>query len=294
MSKPHVFISYAHQDQERVGNIVRALKAEQVPLWIDQEIRAGSGWLDEMEAVLNEARVIVFCISPSFLASDWANVEIGMAISRSRKSAVRVLPLIVRNAVIPEWLDKFEFLDATKLRPEDVAREVKRIADKQQKASQDCIQFYSCFISYNTKDEEFARRLHGRLRDAGLRTWFAPEDLRPGNKLHEQIEVAIRVYDKLLIVLSEASLRSEWVKTELRNARKAERQSGKRKLFPLRLMDFETLRDWQALDPASGKDLAEELRQYFIPNFSHWEEDDQFELAFSRLLQDLKADDRRA
>jgi hypothetical protein len=33
-------------------------------------------------------------------------------------------------------------------------------------------------------------------------------------------------------VLSEASLQSEWVMTELRKARTAERQSGQRKLFP--------------------------------------------------------------
>ena len=153
------------------------------------------------------------------------------------------------------------------------------------------IQFYSCFISYSSKDEEFARRLHGRMRDAHLRVWFAPEDIQGGQKLHEQIETAIRVYDKLLIVLSEASLQSEWVMTELRKARKAERQSGQRKLFPVRLVDMETLRDWECFDADSGKDLAVELREYFIPDFSHWKEHDPFEAAFARLLKDLRADE---
>ena len=59
------------------------------------------------------------------------------------------------------------------------------------------------------------------------------------------IHTLIRVYDKLLIVLSETSPQSEWVMTELRKARKAERPSGKRKLFPVRLVDFETLRHWE-------------------------------------------------
>jgi len=159
--------------------------------------------------------------------------------------------------------------------------------------AEDGIQFYSCFISYSSKDDEFARRLHGRMRDARLRVWFAPEDIQGGEKLHEQIEAAIRVYDKLLIVLSEASLQSEWVMTELRKARKAERQSGKRKLFPVRLADFEMLREWECFDADSGKDLAVELREYFIPDFSNWKDHDQFEAAFSRLLQDLKADERK-
>ncbi len=157
--------------------------------------------------------------------------------------------------------------------------------------AEDGIQFYSCFISYSTKDEEFARRLHGKMRDAHLRVWFAPEDMKGGEKLHEQIETAIRFYDKLLIVLSEHSLQSEWVMDELRNGFKAERQSGKRKLFPVRLTDYETLLGWECRDSASGKDLAEEVRQYFIPDFSHWKDHDSFEDAFARLLKDLRGKD---
>jgi uncharacterized protein YjbI with pentapeptide repeats len=159
-------------------------------------------------------------------------------------------------------------------------------------SAEDGIQFYSCFISYSSKHEDFARRLHGQMRDAHLRVWFAPEDIQSGKKLHEQIETAIRVYDKLLIVLSEASLQSEWVMTELRKARKAERQSGKRKLFPVRLVDFETLRTWECFDADSGKDLGVELREYFIPDFSNWKDHDQFEAAFARLLKDLRAEER--
>ena len=44
--------------------------------------------------------------------------------------------------------------------------------------SMEPIQFYSCFISYSHKDEEFAERLHSKMRDQGLRVWFAPEDIR--------------------------------------------------------------------------------------------------------------------
>jgi hypothetical protein len=158
--------------------------------------------------------------------------------------------------------------------------------------AEDGIQFYSCFISYSSKDEEFARRLHGRMRDAHLRVWFAPEDIQAGKKMHEQIETAIRVYDKLLIVLSEESLQSEWVMDELRKGFKAERGSGKRKLFPVRLTDYKTLQNWVCRDSITGRDLAEEVRQYFIPDFSNWKDHDQFETAFARLLKDLRAEER--
>ena len=93
-------------------------------------------------------------------------------------------------------------------------------------------------------------------------------------------------------MLSGASLQSDWVMTELRKARKAERGSGKRKLFPVPLADFAALRDCSCCDADSGKDLAVELREYFIPDFSHWKKHDQFETAFARLLKDLRAEER--
>jgi hypothetical protein len=151
------------------------------------------------------------------------------------------------------------------------------------------IQFYSCFISYSTQDQDFAERLHSRMRDQGLRVWFAPEDIQGGKKLHEQIDEAIRVYDKLLLILSTESLASEWVKTEIRDARQAEVKEGRRKLFPIRLVDFEVIRGWKCFDADSGKDLGVEIREYYIPDFTNWKDHDSFEAAFARLIKDLEA-----
>jgi len=150
-------------------------------------------------------------------------------------------------------------------------------------------QFHSCFISYSSKDEDFAMRLHERMRSSGLRVWFAPEDIKGGEKLNEQIDKAIQGYDRLLIVLSESSLQSEWVMTEIRRARKAEVKENRRKLFPIRLTDYETLKEWECFDADTGKDLAVEVREYFIPDFSNWKSRNDFEKAFMRLLSDLKA-----
>ena len=156
------------------------------------------------------------------------------------------------------------------------------------------IQCHSCFISYSTKDEEFARRLHDRMREAGLRVWFAPEDIKGGDNLYDQISRAIQYHDKLLVVLSEHSIKSEWVLTEIRKAREVEKKENRRKLFPIRLVDFDTLRDWTCFDADTGKDLAVEVREYAMPNdFSNWKDRDAFEKSFARLLQDLKAETRK-
>ena len=155
--------------------------------------------------------------------------------------------------------------------------------------SMERIQFSSCFISYSTDDEQFARRLHSKMQDHGLRVWFRA-GRRPGWQRTQQMDEAIRVYDKLLLILSANSIDSKWVRDEIRRARKSEVREGRRKLFPVRLMDYEDLLPWENFYADLGEDLAEEVREYFIPDFSNWKVPDAFDAAFARLLKDLKRD----
>ena len=57
----------------------------------------------------------------------------------------------------------------------------------------------------------------------------APEDLKGGKKLHEQLFEAIQIHDRLLIVLSEHS--GEWVMTEIRKARETEKKEKRASCF---------------------------------------------------------------
>src|SRR5271166_3048566 len=45
-------------------------------------------------------------------------------------------------------------------------------------------EFYSCFISYSTKDQDFADRLYADLQAKGVRCWFAPHDIQGGKTIH--------------------------------------------------------------------------------------------------------------
>jgi len=152
-------------------------------------------------------------------------------------------------------------------------------------------EFYSCFISYSAKDQDFGDRLYADLQNKGVRCWFAPHDIKAGEKIHEQIDEAIRLHDKLLLILSPYSMESEWVKTEIATARNREMRDQRRVLFPIRLVPFEILRDWKCFDADTGKDSAREIREYFIPDFSNWKNHDPYREAFERLLKDLKAQD---
>ena len=66
-----------------------------------------------------------------------------------------------------------------------------------------------------------------------------------GKKIHEQIDEAIHLHDRLLLILSKDSINSEWVRTEIAKARKREVKERRRVLYPVRLVDFETLKDWE-------------------------------------------------
>src|SRR5260370_12989054 len=142
------------------------------------------------------------------------------------------------------------------------------------------IAYYSCFISYSSTDEEFARRLHRDLQGEHVRCWFAPHDVRGGRKLYEQIDQAIHLQDRVLLVLSPHSMNSEWVKTEIAKARKRELQEKRQVLFPIRLTSFELIRVLKCFAAELGKGSAREIREYFIPDFSNWKDHDNYQEAF--------------
>ena len=147
--------------------------------------------------------------------------------------------------------------------------------------SKNPIQLYSCFISYSSADQEFCERLHNDLQASGVRCWFAPEDLKIGDRFRDEIETAIRLHDKLLVVLTETSVRSSWVREEVESALEREDREHTRVLFPVRLDDavMTTPQSW----------AASVRRQRHMGDFSGWKDHDHYKQAFDRLLRDLRA-----
>jgi uncharacterized protein YjbI with pentapeptide repeats len=148
------------------------------------------------------------------------------------------------------------------------------------------IQFYSCFISYSSKDQDFANRLHADLQNKGVRCWFAPEDLKIGDRIRDRIDESIRLRDKLLLILSENSIVSDWVEHEVESALEEERQKGRTILFPIRLDDaaMDSSKAWAALV----------RRTRHVGDFTRWQDHNSYQKAFDRLLRDLKAEEKPA
>jgi len=143
------------------------------------------------------------------------------------------------------------------------------------------IEYYSCFISYSKSDQEFADLLHSQLQGKGARVWLATENLKIGDRFRAKIDEAIRLYDKLLLVLSKNSVMSPWVGAEVEAAFEKERKQKRSVLFPIRLDDsvMDTEEAW-----AAGI-----RRTRHIGDFRNWKDHDEYQRAFERLMRDLKA-----
>ena len=142
------------------------------------------------------------------------------------------------------------------------------------------IEFQSCFISYASKDEPFVARLYGDLRREGIRCWFAPESLKIGDRFRREIDRSILVHDRLLVILSAASLDSSWVEDEVEAALERERQTKADVLFPVRI-DDEVMRTNTAWAAALR-------RARHIGDFCSWSEPGMYKTALARLLRDLR------
>jgi hypothetical protein len=142
------------------------------------------------------------------------------------------------------------------------------------------IDYYSCFLSYSSHDDDFARRLYNDLQGKNIRTWFAPEDLKIGDKLRSRIDESIRIHDKLVIILSANSANSNWVETEVESALEREQKEGKDVLFPIAIDEegFTSKQPW-------AKDIR--LKRH-IGDFRQWKSHDDYTAAFDRLVRDLK------
>jgi hypothetical protein len=142
--------------------------------------------------------------------------------------------------------------------------------------------YHTCFISYSSKDEAFVRQLHTDLQSRGVHCWFALEDLKIGAKIRLSINESIRLYDKLLLVLSEHALASIWVEDEVEAAVEKERRQLREVLFPVRLDEsvMQTTQAW----------AASLRRTRHIGDFKGWTDRQVYQQAFERLLGDLKAE----
>ena len=104
------------------------------------------------------------------------------------------------------------------------------------------------FISHSTKDKPFVRKLAADLVNSGVKVWLDEQRILVGDSIPEKIAQGLAESDFFLIVVSQSSSNSLWVKKELSGALVQEIERRKVTVLPIKLDD--------ALVPDSIKDKA--------------------------------------
>jgi uncharacterized protein YjbI with pentapeptide repeats len=210
------------------------------------------------------------------LENVWHSGPSEISVSTIGRSEGLIPEKFLRGCGLSDWELESTKLYQTGLSPNQITNIVYRVNELRMDP---LIQFYSCFISYSSTDEEFAQRLYSDLQRSGVRCWFAPEDMKIGAQIRDSLEDSIRLHDKLLLVLSATSIASQWVEHEVETALQKERERGTNVLFPVRLDD--------AVMKKRGGWAALVKKTRHIGDFSQWNDFNGYQKGFSRLITDL-------
>ena len=100
-------------------------------------------------------------------------------------------------------------------------------------------------------------------------------------RIESQIDRAIRQNPTVVLILSEHSLKSDWVEHEVRTARALEKDLFHDVLCPIALDDSWKTSPWP-------KRVMEQVMEYNILDFSAWKDDDKFGKTFDKLINGLQ------
>jgi hypothetical protein len=120
MTKPTVFISYSHKDEDWKDRLVTHLGVLQqeglLDLWDDRRIGAGEDWYQKIEEAIAKARATVLLVSADFLTSNFImSKEVPRLLERKDKEGLRIFPVIIRPCA---W-KHVKWLARMNLRPRD-------------------------------------------------------------------------------------------------------------------------------------------------------------------------------
>ena len=117
------------------------------------------------------------------------------------------------------------------------------------------------------------------LDEKGIRFWRDIHNATAG-RLEKVVDRAMRLNPTVLLVLSENSVKSDWVEQEARTAREMEKEMGRDMLCPVALDNA-----WK--NCKRPERLREQIMEYHILDFSKWEDGEEFGKVFKKLIDGL-------
>jgi hypothetical protein len=184
--------------------------------------------------------------------------------------------VFLRGCGLSDWEIEAAKLYDRELSGNQIANVQQRVFDLRTGAP---IQIGSLFISYTRADSTFVDALEGKLNERGIRFWRDVRDATAG-PLDNIVDRAMRQNPTVLLVLSENSVKSDWVEDEANRARNLEKELNRPVLCPVTLDDAWKSCAW------SGK-LRTQIQKYNILPFNEWKDPAALDGMFRRLLDGL-------
>ena len=142
------------------------------------------------------------------------------------------------------------------------------------------MQISPLFICYSHANSQFVDKIGNRLAEKGIRYWRDIHDTKAG-KVEKQADRAIRQNLKVLVILSEQSIQSDWVEHEIAEIKKLEKELGHVVLCAVALDDGWKSGRWP-------KRVMEQIMGYNVLDFSAWRDGSTFADTFQSLIDGLE------
>ena len=113
------------------------------------------------------------------------------------------------------------------------------------------------FISYKSEEYDVAKKIRALLEEHNYPCWMAPESISAGSNYMSEIPTAIRKCDLFVLIVSEASQKSQWVQKEIDRAVKFDKY-----ILPFHVDDSELI---DAIDFVIANNQRIEAYQNFEP-----------------------------
>ena len=108
-----VFISYSTKDRPRVRPLAEELRKAGLSVWYDEWVfNPGDEIMVAIQRGLEEARVLLLCLSPNALGSKWVQMEHHTVLFRDpANSSRRFIPLLLADCAVPDTIRRYSYVD---------------------------------------------------------------------------------------------------------------------------------------------------------------------------------------
>ena len=303
MSKPTVYIASSHEGLDVAYALRRDLEdVADTLIWSEGVFAPGEYSLDSLLRSLDAVDFAILVITPDDLVSqrpgsatsprDNVNFELGIFLGRLGRARTFIVmdeydsSIRLPSDLVGITVARFRRRNHSNLMSDlrlvslEIRNSIRaQIREELSARPQAAVEQYSCFISYSAQDRVFAERIFNDLQDVGIRCWLDSKDLKVGDYIEVELNRAIQITDKVLLILSKASINSAWVQREIDVALKKESEAKKTILFPVRIDD--------AVMTSADNPSAKLLRLKHVGDFTDWHAADSYRRAFSRLVKDM-------